>query len=97
MTERLKIYKRNYLYSKQVVRERIRNLDRAFICPLYPKFSYRLIISSEDIKASNSEDKAKDSSNFDTTYLRKIVINNSIANLYLEARYKNRDILINKI
>ena len=97
MTERLKIYRRNCLYSKQVVKARIRNLNRAFICPLCPKFSYRPTISSEDVKANNSEEEAKDSSNSDFTRLRKTVINNSIANLYLEARYKNGNMRMNEI
>ena len=97
VTERLEICGRNCLYSKQAARARIRNLDRAFICPLCPKFSHRPTISSEDVKAGDGEEEAKDSSNSDSTRLRKTAINISIANLHLEARHKNGNMRMNEI
>ena len=97
VTERLEICGRNCLYSKQAAGERIRNLDQAFICPLCRKFSHRPTIGSEDVKAGDAEDEAKNSPNSDSIRLRKTTINNSIANLHLEERHKNGDMRMNEI
>ena len=67
---------RNCSISKQAPGDRIRDLDRAFICPLCLKFSCRPTIISEDVKADDVEDDAKDSSNSDSKFLRKTAINN---------------------
>ena len=97
VTEQLEICGRNCLYSKQAARERIRNLDRAFVCPLCPKFNHRPTISSEDVRAGDGEDEAEDSSNSDSTCLRKTTMDNSIANLHLETSHENGDMRMNEI
>ena len=88
---------RNCSISKQAAGDRIRNLDRAFFCPLCPKFSQRPKIISEDPKIDDVEGDAKDSFNSDSKLLRKTAINNSITELHLEARHENGDMLMNKI
>ena len=97
VTERLEMCGRNCLYSKQAARERIRNLDRAFICPLCRKISRRTTISSDDMKAADSEDEAEIPSNYDSMRLRKTAINNSIDFLHLEARHENGDMQVDEI
>ena len=97
VTERLEMCGRNCLYSKQAARERIRNLDRAFICPLCPKLSHCPTISFDDVKAGDGEDEAKDSPNSDSMQLRKTAINNSIASPHLEARHENGNMRTNEI
>ena len=97
ITERLELCGRNCLTSKEVGGDRIRDLDRAFLCPLCPKFNRRLINISEDVKAGDVPDEAKDSSNSDSKLLKKTAITQSISNLHPGSFHENGDMRTNEI
>lgn len=97
ITERIEMCGRNCLVLKQASGDRIRDLDRVFLCPLCLKFSRRPTISSEDVKAGGVEDEAEDSSNSDSKLLKKTAINNSISTLHLGHCQENGDMRTNGI
>ena len=78
ITERLEMCGRNCSISKQVGGDRIRDLDRAFLCPLCPKLSRLPTVASEDVRAGDVEDEAKASSDSDSKLLKKTAITQSI-------------------
>ena len=97
ITERLEMCGRNCLVSKQAGGDRIRDLDRAFLCPLCPKVSRRLTITSEGSKAGDMEDKAKASPNSGSKLLKKTAINNSVSNLHPGPLHEHGDVRTNEI
>ena len=82
---------RNCSISKQAAGDRIRDLDRGFLCPLCPRFSRRPTVSSGDVKACSIKDEAGDSPNSDFKLLKKTAIDNSISTLRLAYCQENGD------
>ena len=96
ITEQIEMCGRNCIVSKQAAGDRIRDLDRVFLCPLCPEFSRRPTTSSVDVKADGVEGEAEKSSNSDSELLKTIAINNSIGNLHLRHHQKNADVRTNQ-
>ena len=91
VTERIEMCGRNCSISKQPAGDRIRDLDRVYLCPLCPRFSRHPKVSSGDVKAGSIEDEAEHSPNSDSKLLKKTVISNSINNLHLGSHHDDRD------
>jgi hypothetical protein len=97
ITEWLELCGRNCLTSKEVGEHRIRDLDRVFLCPSCPKFSHRPTNISEDVKAGDVPDEAKDSSNSDSKLFKKTAITWSVSNLRPRSLHENGNVRTKEI
>ena len=81
ITEQLELCGRNCLISQQAGSDRVRDLDRIFLCPLCPKSSHRPTITPKSSKPSVVKCRGRDRPNFGSRSSKTAAMDESITHL----------------